>query len=327
MKAVVYTQYGTPDVLQFTEVAKPSPKDDEVLVRVHATALNMADYYNLKGEPFIARLMSGGLRAPKKTILGADVAGTVEAVGKNVTTFHPGDAVYGDLSGGGLGGFAEYVCAKAEALAPKPVRLSFEEAAAVPMAAVTALQGLRDLGKIQKGERVLINGASGGTGTFAVQIAKAFGAAVTAVCSTRNVEAARALGADHVIDYTWQDFTQNAQKYDLIVAANGYHPLAHYQRVLNEKGRYVVTGGSMRQIFQGMLLGPLKSAFGKQKFGSLMAKPNGKDLVFLNEWLETGKVRPVVERCYPLSEAAEAMRYVGDGHARGKIVISILQGA
>ena len=325
MKAVVYTEYGTPDVLRYTEVAKPTPKDDEVLIKVHAAALNKADYYTLSGSPFIVRLMIGGLRKPKNTILGADVAGRVEAVGKNVTQFRVGNEVYGDLSGCGLGGFAEYVCAKADSFVPKPARLSFEEAAAVPMAAVTALQGLRDKGSIQAGQKVLINGASGGVGTFAVQIAKSFGAEITAVCSTRNVDMARSIGADHVIDYTQQDFTRSGQHYDLILAANGYHSLSDYQRALNPGGTYVMTGGSMAQIFEAMLLGPLKSITGDKKMGNLLAHPSQKDLLFLNTLLEASKVVPVIDRCYPLSEVPQAMRYLGAGHARGKIVIVVEQ--
>jgi NADPH:quinone reductase-like Zn-dependent oxidoreductase len=324
MKAIVYTEYGSPDVLRFTEVAKPTPKDDEVLVRVHAAAVNKADCYNLSGTPFIMRLMRGGLRKPKDPILGADVAGRVEAVGSKVTQFKPGDEVYGDLSGCGLGGFAEYVCAKESALAPKPARLSFEEAAAVPMSAVTALQGLRK-GSIQAGQKVLINGASGGVGTFAVQIAKSFEAEVTVVCSTRNVEMVRSIGADHVMDYTEQDFTQSGQRYDLILAANGYHPIAAYQRALNPGGTYVMSGGSMAQIFEAMLLGPLKSMTSKKKMGSLMAHPSQKDLVFLTPLLEAGKVIPVIDRCYPLSEVPQAMRYLGEGHAKGKVVITVEQ--
>lgn len=325
MKAIVYTEYGLPDVLQFIEVAKPTPKDNEVLVKIHAASLNMADYYSLKGEPFLVRLMSGGIRKPKNTILGADIAGRVEAVGKNVTQFRQGDEVFGDLSSSGWGGFAEYATVPEKALALKPANVTFENAAAAPMAAVTALQGLRDKGKIQPGHKVLINGASGGVGTFAVQIAKALGAEVTAVCSTRNQEMARSLGADHVIDYTREDFTQNGQRYDLIIAANGYHPILDYRRALRAGGNYVVTGGTMAQIFQGLLLGPFLSIIGNKKMGNVMANSNQKDLAFIGEFLESGKVKPVIDRCYPLSETAEALRYIGEGHARGKVVISMEQ--
>ena len=265
------------------------------------------------------RLMGGGLLKPKYTGLGADIAGRVEAVGKNAKQFQPGDEVYGMVKGG----FAEYACALEDALALKPSNLSFEEAAAVPMAAVTALQGLRDKGKIQAGQKVLINGASGGVGTFAVQIAKSFGAEVTAVCSTRNMDQARSLGADHVIDYTKEDFTQNGQQYDLILAANGYHPLSAYKRALTPKGIYVMAGGSKAQMFQGMLLGTWMSESGGRKMGGVSAKRNQKDLVILTKLLEAGKIVPVIDRRYPLSEAAEALRYLGEGHARGKVVITM----
>jgi len=323
MKAIVYYEYGSPDVLKLEEVEKPSPKDNEVLVKVHAVALNIGDWYMLNGKPFMVRLMTGGLSKPKHKILGNDIAGRVEAVGRNVKQFQPGDDVFGDISEDGSGGFAEYVCARESALVLKPANLSFEEAAAVPMAAVTALQGLRDIGKIQPGHKALINGASGGVGTFAVQIAKSFGAEVTAVCSTRKLDMVRSIGADHVIDYTQEDFTQNGQRYDLIIAANGYHSLSDYKRALSPKGIYVCTGGSMAQIFASMLLGPWMSRNGSQKMGNLSSKPNQKDLAFMKELLEAGKVVPVIDRCYPLSEAAEALRYLGEGHAKGKVVITV----
>jgi NADPH:quinone reductase-like Zn-dependent oxidoreductase len=323
MKAVVYTEYGSPDVLHMREVEKPSPKDGEVLVRIHATALNAADGYLLKGSPFLVRLMNGGILKPKNTILGSDIAGRVEAVGRKVTQFKPGDEVFGDLSAQGGGGFAEYVAAPEKALVLKPSSLSFEQAAAVPMAAVTALQGLRDKGKIQSGQKVLINGASGGVGTFAVQIAKAFGAEVTAVCSTRNVDAMRSLGADHIIDYKQEDFTQSGQRYDLIIAANGYHPISAYRRALKPEGIYVCTGGTMPQIFQSIILGAFISMTGKKKMGNLMAHPDTQDLAFVSTLIEAGKVLPVIDRCYPLSETAEAMRYLSEGHARGKVVIAV----
>jgi NADPH:quinone reductase-like Zn-dependent oxidoreductase len=325
MKAIVYTEYGTPAVLHLQEVEKPTPKEDEVLVKIHAAAVNAADGYMLSGKPFLVRLMTGGLRKPKHTILGADIAGQVEAIGQNVKKFKPGDAVFGDLSGCGWGGFAEYVAVPESALALKPAHLSFAQAAAAPMAAITALQGLRDKGKIQAGQKVLINGASGGVGTFAVQLAKAFGAEVTAVCSTRNVDMVRSLGADHIIDYTHEDFTQNGRRYDLIIAANGYRPISAYRRALSPDGTYVCTGGSMRQIFASILLGPLLSMSGRQKMGNLAAKSNQQDLATVGELLEAGKVVPVIDRCYPLSETAEALRYVGTKHARGKVVITLEQ--
>lgn len=326
MKAIVYTEYGSPDVLQFKEVEKPAPKDDEILVKIHAAALNAADWYLMKGTPFLARLMTGGLARPRNTILGSDIAGRVEAVGRNVRQFQPGDEVFGDTSGCGLGGLAEYTAAPENVWALKPRGITFEQAAAVPMAAVTALQGLRNTGKIQQGQKVLINGASGGVGTFAVQLARSFGTEVTAVVSTRNVAAARAIGADHVIDYTQEDFTRNGQRYDLIMAVNGYHPITHYRRALSPNGIYVATGGTMAQIFQGMLLGPFLSMAGSKKTVSMgVARPNQADLEFLSELLEAGKIAPVIDRCYPLSEAAEAFRYLGEGHAQGKVVITIAQ--
>ena len=323
MKAIVYTKYGPPDVLQLKEVERPTPKENEVLVKIHAASLNAYDWHLLTADIFLVRLMGGGLLKPKNTLLGADIAGRVEVVGRNVKQFRPGDEVFGDIAAWGNGGFAEYVSVPENALAPKPANLSFEEAAAVPMAAVTALQGLRDQGQIQPGQKVLINGASGGVGTFALQIAKSFGAEVTAVCSTRNLDTARSLGADHVIDYTQEDFTQNGQQYDLILAVNGYHPISAYKRALTPQGIYVMAGGSTTQIFQAMLLGPWMSKNGGKKMGNVSAKQNQKDLVFMKELLEAGKVVPVIDRRYPLSETAEAFRYLGEGHARGKVVISI----
>jgi NADPH:quinone reductase-like Zn-dependent oxidoreductase len=324
MKAIVYETYGSPDVLQFKEVAKPAPQDNEVLIKVHAASVNAADLHFLRATPFLMRLWSGLLK-PKHPILGAAVAGQVEAVGRNVKRFQPGDEVFGDLSECGRGGFAEYVCVSEDALAPKPANVTFEQAAAVPLAAVTALQGLRTKGHLQAGQQVLIYGASGGVGTFAVQIAKAFGAEVTAVCSTRNVDAARSMGADHVIDYTQEDFTHNGQQYDLIVAANGNRSISEYKRALRPNGTYVMTGGSNKQVFQAMLLGPWISRTGTKNMGNLMAKPNTQDLGFVKELLEAGKLAPVIERRYPLRETAEALRYLEAGHARGKVVITMDQ--
>jgi NADPH:quinone reductase-like Zn-dependent oxidoreductase len=319
MKAIVYTKYGSPDVLQLKDVEKPTPTDDEVLIRIHAASVNAYDWHFLTADIFLIRIMGGGLLKPKNTRLGADIAGRVEAFGRNVKQFKPGDEVFGMVRGG----FAEYACAPENALVLKPSNLSFEEAAAVPMAAITALQGLRDIGQIQPGQKVLINGASGGVGTFAVQIAKSFGAEVTAVCSTRNVDQARSIGADHIIDYTKEDFTKNGQQYDLVLAANGYHPLSAYKRALTPKGIYVMAGGSMAQIFQAMLMGSWMSETGGKKMGGVSAKRNQKDLAFLKELVEAGKIVPVIDRRYPLSEAAEALRYLGEGHARGKVVITV----
>jgi NADPH:quinone reductase-like Zn-dependent oxidoreductase len=322
MKAIVATKYGPPDVLEFRQVEKPTPKDNEVLVKVHAASLNAYDWHLLTADIFLVRLMGGALTAPKVQTPGADVAGRVEAVGRNVTQFQPGDAVFGDLAGSGHGTFAEYVCAREDALVLKPANITFEQAAAVPMAAVTALQGLRDVGKIQSGQKVLINGASGGVGTFAVQIAKSFGAEVTAVCSARNLDMARSIGADQVIDYMQEDFTRNGQHYDLIFAANGYHPIRDYKRALSPSGIYVMAGGSTPQMFEALLLGSWFSRSGNKKMTHVSAKPNKQDLAFVSALLESGKVVPVIDRCYPLSAAAEALRYLGEGHARGKVVIT-----
>ncbi len=325
MKAIVYTKYGSPDVLQLKEVSKPAPKDDEVLVKVLAASVNAYDWHLLSADIFLIRFMGGGLLKPKNQQLGADIAGRVESVGKNGKQFKPGDEVFGDIAAWGHGGFSEYVSVPERALVLKPANLSFEEAAAVPMAAVTALQGLRDVGNIQAGQKVLIHGASGGVGTFAVQIAKSFGAEVTAVCSTRNLDQARSIGADHVIDYTKEDFSKNGQQYDLILAVNGYHPLSVYKRALAPKGIYVMAGGTMAQIFQAMLLGPLMSKKGGKKMGGVSAKLSQDDLVYLKGLLETGKVVPVIDKRYPLSETPEALRYIGEKHARGKVVIVMEQ--
>jgi len=319
MKAIVYTKYGPPDVLQLKEVAKPVPKDNQVLVKVHAASANALDWRPFTFPSIFVRLVGGGLLKPKDTSYGVDLVGRVEAVGASVKLFQPGDEVFGVAKGA----FAEYVCAAENKLALKPANLSFEAAAAVPIAAFTALQGLRDKGRIQPGQKVLIYGASGGVGTFAVQIAKAFGAEVTAVCSARNLDVARSIGADHVIDYTKEDFAQNGQRYDLIIAANGYHPILGYRRSLGPSGVCVVLGGSMAQIFQGLLLGPLVSRIGSKKMGNMLAHSNQKDLVVMRELLEAGKVVPVIDRCYPLSEVAEAIRYLVQEHARGKVVITV----
>ena len=326
MKAIVYTKYGSPDVLRLEEVEKPSPKDDEVLIKVHATSVNPLDWHMMRGEPLFMRLMGVGLFKPKKNILGADVAGRVEAVGRNVKRFQPGDDVFGDIFRFGYGAFSEYVSVPENAaIVLKPASTTFEEAAAVPVAALTALQGLRDKGKIQSGQKVLINGSSGGVGTFAVQIDKSFGAEVTAVCSTRNVDIMHTIGADRVIDYTQENFTQNGQRYDLILAANGYHPILAYKGALSPQGIYVCTGGSMAQMFQTMLLGPLISMTGSRKMGMLSTQANDKDLDFMKELLATGKVDPVIDRRYPLSKAAEAIRYLEEGHAQGKVVITLVE--
>ena len=323
MKAIVYTEYGPPDVLNLEEVQKPVPKDDEVLVKVHAASANAADWHLMRADPFLVRLMGFGLLKPKKGLLGADIAGRVEAVGGDVTQFQPGDEVFGDLSGSGFGAFAEYVCATVDALASKPANVSFEEAAAVPLAAVTALQGLRYKGHVRPGQKVLINGASGGVGTFAVQIAKTFGTEVTGVCSTSKMDMVRSIGADHVIDYTREDFTRIGQQYDRILAANGYHPISDYKRALSPEGTYVMTGGSGAQMLQAMTLGPIMSMTGSKKLGYVSMKQNKEDLVSVKELLESGKITPVIDRTYPLSEIPEAIRYLEEGHAKGKVVITV----
>jgi len=320
MKAIVRRQYGPLDVLQFVEVATPTPADNQVLVKVCAASVNPLDLFLMKGAPW--NRMIPGLRTPKHEILGCDIAGKVDAVGKNVKQFQPGDEVFG-VTGFGGNGFAEYACALEEKLAPKPANLSFEEAAAVPIAAMTALQGLRDQGRVQPGHKVLVEGASGGVGTFAVQIAKAFGAEVTAVCSTRNVDAARSIGADHVIDYTKADFARSGQRYDLVLAANAHHSIFDYRRVLSQDGIYVAVGGGLGRILPAVLLGPLLSRIGHKKVRFFIASISQKELVFLKDLLEAGKITPVIDRRYPLSQAAEALRYLAEGHAQGKIVLTV----
>jgi len=323
MKAIVYTQYGSPDVLQLRELAKPEPKDDQVLVKVQAASANALDYRRFEKLSAMDRLMQEKVFKSVGKAIGADIAGIVEAVGANVKQFRPGDDVFG-VAAGMKGGFAEYVCAVENKLALKPQNLSFEAAAAVPVAGVTALQGLRNKGRVQPGQTVLVNGAAGGVGTFAVQIAKAFGAEVTAVCSARNLDMARSIGADHVIDYAREDFTQGSQRYDLIFAVNGFHPLSAYQRALNPQGTYICAGGSLPQIFQAMFAGPLKSRRNGKRLASMgIATVTQKDLLCLKELLEAGKIAPVIEKNYPLSDVPVAMRYLADGHARAKIVFQI----
>jgi NADPH:quinone reductase-like Zn-dependent oxidoreductase len=316
MKAIVRAQYGPPDVLQFTEIEKSAPKDNEVLIKLYAASVNPLDFFSMRGAPLI-RLIPG-LRTPIHKVIGCDIAGRVEEVGRHVKQFRPGDEVFG---GTGVGGFAEYVCAIEDKVALKPANISFEDAAAVTVAAITALQGLRDKGRIQRGQKVLVDGASGGVGTFAVQIAKSFGAEVTAVCSTRNVDTARSIGADHVIDYTREDFTKSGQRYDLILGANAYHSIFDYRRALSQDGIYVLVGGGLARIFQAMLLAPLLSLLGSKKTRFFIANINQKDLVFLKELIEAGKVVPVIDRRYPLSDAAEALRYLEERHAQGKVVL------
>ncbi len=324
MKAIVCTKYGSPDVLQLQDVVQPAPQTDDVLIKIHAASINARDWRFMRAQPFFIRLKPGGLQQPKNKILGGDVAGRVEAVGSHVTQFKIGDEVFGYLpSATGRGTFAEYVCATENMIALKPANLSFEQAAAIPIAALTALHGLRDNGNLQPGQKVLINGASGGVGTFAVQIAKALGAEVTAVCSTRNLDLARSLGADYVIDYTRDDFTRNGQRYDLILAVNGYHPISDYLRALSPEGSYVVAGGSMLQLFQAALQGRRTSQTANKKTSIVSVVQHQQDLVFMKELLESGRVVPVIDACYPLSKVAEALWYFEKEHAKGKVVITV----
>jgi NADPH:quinone reductase-like Zn-dependent oxidoreductase len=323
MKAILHTKYGPPDVLQLSEVEKPVPGDDEVLIKVKATSVNTADCYILKGEPFLVRIMDGGILKPKYKIPGSDIAGHVQETGKNIKQFQQGDEVFGNLSSYGRGGFAEYVCAPENALSLKPSNISYDEAATVPLAGITALQGIRDIGQIKSGQKVLINGASGGVGTFALQLAKYFGAEVTAVTSTNKMKMAHSIGADHVMDYTQEDFTKSGDLYDLIIAVNGYHSIFDYKRALNYRGRYVMIGGSLPQMFQSMLIGPFISVTGSKKMVTVSLKPNQKDLVFMKELLEAGKVSPVIDRRYKLNEVPDALKYLDEGHALGKVVITV----
>jgi len=323
LKAITYHRYGAPDVLEFQEVDEPVVHDDDVLVRVRAASANPRDWHFMRGLPAFMRLQFG-LRKPKHSGLGSDVAGQVEAVGKNVTRFRPGDDVFADVL---TGGFAEYTCVPEALLELKPANLTFEQAAAVPLAALTALQGLRDHGRVQPGQKVLIIGASGGVGTFAVQLAKWLGADVTGVCSTRNVDLVRSIGADHVIDYTQEDFTQNGQKYDLILQFAGTRSPSDCRRALTSKGTLLVSSGES----DGRWVGPVDrvikalalSPFVSQRLAPFEAKPSKDDLQVMKELIEAGKITPVIDRTYPLNEVAEAIRYLEAGHARGKVVITV----
>ncbi len=323
VKAIVYSKYGPPDVLELREVARPTPKDDEVLVKVHAASVNSWDWDLLRGKPFLVRLVSFGLLKPKYGTLGADIAGRVEAVGKNVSRLRRGEDVFGDISDCGWGGFAEYVCVRENVLALKSDSMTFAEAAAIPQAALLALQGLRDKKQIQPGHKVLIIGAGGGVGTFALQIAKLFGAEVTGVDHTAKLEMMRSVGADHVIDYTKQDFTKNGKRYDLILDAVAHRSILDYARALSSTGTFVMVGGTTPVILQVAVLGPLISRIGKKEIGILTWHPSTSDLDHMKELFEAGKVVPVIDRHYPLDETAEALRYLGEGHAKGKVVITI----
>lgn len=328
MKASVYHRYGSPDVLHIEDVAKPIPKDNEVLIKVHAVSVNDWDWGLLRGVPFANRTMSGLLKPKKIQILGCDIAGMVEEVGEKVKQFKIGDEVFGDISSHGFGGFAEYVCSNENSLMLKPSSMTFEQAAALPQAGVLALDGLVK-GKIEQDnnkvvQKVLINGASGGTGSFAVQIAKSFGAEVTGVCRTNKLEFVRSIGADHVIDFTKENFTKNGQQYDLILDLMSFHSVFDIKHALSSKGIYVIVGGATASIMQTVFIGTLISLFSKKKMGLLLLKPN-KYLDYLIELYESGKVIPVIDKCFPLSEAAEAMRYFGEGHKKGKVVIKVEQ--
>lgn len=313
MKAVIYDKNNKPDMFTVLEIEKPTQNDDQVLVKIMAASINAADY----------RSLSIG-NVPKSRIFGADIAGVVEAVGKNIKLFKAGDEVFADILGAGFGGLAEYVAVPERFLASKPAGISFTDTASLPIAALTALQGLRDLGKIQAGHRVLIHGAAGGVGTFAVQLAKNFGAKVTAVCSTRNVDMVKFLGADCVIDYTKEDYAKTGERFNMIFAVNGKRPLATYLRTLLPGGRLIVAGGAFSQIFSTMFFGPLLS-MGDKKVQLLSAKPNRNDLEFLAKLVEEGKLKPVIEKIYSIDEAPKAMHYLMKGHARGKVVINVAQ--
>jgi NADPH:quinone reductase-like Zn-dependent oxidoreductase len=323
MKAIVQTEYGSPDVLSLQEIDKPVVTANGVLVKVRATSVNAGDWHLMRGDPFLSRLIFGGILKPKIKILGMDVAGVVEAIGKDVTQFQVGDEVYGDLSESGFSTFAEYVCATEAVLSLKPTNISFEQAATVPCAALTALQGLRDCGRIKSGQKILINGASGGVGSFAVQIAKALGAEVTAVGNTNKMEMLRSIGADQIIDYTQTDITKNGQEYDLIIDAAAYRSVFDYRPILKAEGTYVLIGGSISRLFQVLLFGSVISRIMRRKLKCLMAKPNRSDLIILKDLIEAGKVAPFVDRTYPLREVPAAIRQLEQRQVRGKVAISL----
>jgi len=320
MKAVVYKERGPPAVFQLIEIEKPTPRDDEVLIKVHAASVNSWDWELLRHKPSMVSL--GKRSDPRYKILGADIAGRIEAAGKDAKRYRPGAEVFGDLCNSGWGGYAEYVCAREDALMPKPASMTFEEAAATPQAGLLALQGLRNKGHVQPGQKVLINGAGGGVGTFAVQIAKSFGAEVTGVDSTMKLDLIRSIGADHVIDYTKEDYTKSGQRYDLILDVKVHRSIFDYTHALCPRGTFLLVGGSWGRILQFLLLGPLIRMSRGKKMGILAYRPN-KDLAFLVDLIEAGKVVPVIDRCYPLTEVPEALRYLGEGHVKGKVVITV----
>ena len=321
MKAIVCTKYGPPDVLQLKEVAKPTPKDDEVLIKVHAASVNDWDWALVRGKPLVFRLFTGLLK-PKVNILGVEVAGQIEAVGKKVKKFQPDDEVYGDISECGFGGFAEYVCARENALILKPANMTFEEAAAMPHASMLAFQGLLDKGQIQQGQKLLINGAGGGVGTFGVQIAKQYGVEATGVDNSSKLDMLRSIGFDHVIDYKQEDFTKNGQYYDLILDTKTNRSIFDYLRSLSPNGRYVTVGGLLTRLLQALIFGSWISMFSKKKIHIVSLKPN-KDLSHINELFEAGKVKCVIDGPYALSEVPKAIQYFGEGKHKGKVVISV----
>jgi NADPH:quinone reductase-like Zn-dependent oxidoreductase len=325
MKAIVQDRYGSADVLEFRDVEKPQPEDDELLIRVHAAGVDPGAWHLMTGLPYLVRVMGFGFRRPKIRVRGTDVAGTVEATGKNVTQLKEGVQVYGTCDGS----FAEYACAKAERVAPKPSNLSFEQAAAVPVSGMTALNGLRDAGKLQPEQKVLIIGAAGGVGSYAVQLAKAFGAAVTGVCSTSKADLVRAIGADEVVDYTREDFTDGTRQFDLILDTAGRRPLSQLRRALTPQGTLVIVGGEGGDRwlggFQRQIFAPVRSLFTEQKLLGLISKERQQDLLTLKDLIEAGKLTPVIDRTFPLSEAPQAIRYLEQGHARGKVVLTVLK--
>ncbi|MFT4831144.1 MAG: NADPH:quinone reductase-like Zn-dependent oxidoreductase [Psychroserpens sp.] len=326
MKAIVFSTYGTPEDLELKEVEKPTPRDNEILVKIHASSINDWDWALLRGKPFVNRLAFGLFKPKKLKTLGIDISGTVESLGKNVTKFRVGDEVFGDLSNRGFGGFAEYVCVEEMGLELKPSKMTFEEAAAIPQAGVLAIQGLIDKINIRPGHHVLINGAGGGSGTFAIQLAKHLGATVTGVDKASKFDTMRSLGADHVIDYTTEDFTQNGEVYDLILDFAGHHPLLDYKRALNKKGKYILVGGATSLIINCLLLGTFISFLGSKKFKILAHEPN-KHLSKISALYEAGTLRPIIDRILPLRQVPQALHYFGEGLCNGKIIISMANDA
>ena len=320
MRAIVYHEYGPPEALKLEEVQKPTPADNQLLIKVRAVSVNRSDWEGLVGKPFYARI--GGLIRPRDKILGSDIAGIVEAVGKDIKQFKPGDQVFGLILNYG-GGFAEFACKSEKAMALKPSSMTFEEASAIPQAAFIALQGIRAKGQVKAGQKVLINGAGGGTGTFAIQLAKLAGAEVTGVDNAEKLDLMRSLGADHVIDYTKEDFTKNGQQYDLILDVIASRSIFAYQRALKPNGNYFMAGGSVATMFQSLLLGPVIRRITSKNIKLLVVQTDSKDLVVMTELIGSGKVKLVIDKRYPLSETAEALRYLGEGHAKGKIVITV----